>query len=233
MNIGLKRLDKTLIYSCERLLLGTLISDIEIRIEYLRLEHINLTLSNTTRRMDLGTLVVPFDQTFYPLHYNQNFLLLFWQIIYEPMHLKEISGWKQLWDGGSLQLIPFQPKVHYYYFLGWKADQATENDKYNINKTCSKQVLRLRYRTDPLKLDLSSKGLGFLRFWSGDPYIWTLILYVHQKREDISPSFFITPLQGGTPLSLILLPILSVFLLHSALTSHPSYLAGKGEELRT
>ena len=58
------------------------------------------------------------------------------------------------------------------------------------------------------------------------------LLYVHQKREDISPSFFLTSLQGSTPLSPISLPILSVSLLHSALTSRPSYLAGKGEELR-
>ena len=54
--------------SCERLLLGTLISDIEIGVEHLRSEHINLTLSNTKRGMDLGTLVVPLDQTFHPLN---------------------------------------------------------------------------------------------------------------------------------------------------------------------
>ena len=37
-------------------------------------------------------------------------------------------------------------------------------------------------------------------------------------------------LQGSTPLSLISLPILSVSLLHTALTSHPRFLAGKGAE---
>ena len=59
-----------------------------------------------------------------------------------------------------------------------------------------------------------------------------VLLYVHQKRENLSPSLFITSLKGSTPLSLIPLPILSVSLLHSALMSHPSYLAGKEEELR-
>ena len=39
------------------------ISNIEIGIEHLRTEHIKLTLSNTKRGTDLGTLVVPFDQT--------------------------------------------------------------------------------------------------------------------------------------------------------------------------
>ena len=58
------------------------------------------------------------------------------------------------------------------------------------------------------------------------------LLYVHQKREDFCPSLFVTSLQGSTPLSLILLPILSVSLLHTALTSRPSYLAGKGAERR-
>ena len=58
------------------------------------------------------------------------------------------------------------------------------------------------------------------------------ILYVHQKREDFSPSLFITSLQGSTPLSLFLLPILSVSLLHTALMSCHSYLARKGEEHR-
>ena len=58
------------------------------------------------------------------------------------------------------------------------------------------------------------------------------LLYVHQNREDFSSSLFLTSLQGSTPLSLILLTILSVSLVHSALTSLPSYLAGKGEELR-
>ena len=38
--------------------------------------------------------------------------------------------------------------------------------------------------------------------------------------------------QGSTTLSLILLSILSVSLLHSTVTSRPSYLAGKGEKLR-
>ena len=37
-------------------------------------------------------------------------------------------------------------------------------------------------------------------------------------------------LHGSTPLSIILLPILSVSLMHTALTSRPSYLAGKGAE---
>ena len=60
--------NKTLFNSCVRLLSGTLISDIDIGVEYLRSEHTNLTLSNTKRGTDLGTLVVPFDQTFHPLH---------------------------------------------------------------------------------------------------------------------------------------------------------------------
>ena len=34
----------------------------------LRLEHKDLTLSNTKWGTDLGTLVVPFDQTFHLLH---------------------------------------------------------------------------------------------------------------------------------------------------------------------
>ena len=55
-----------------------------------------------------------------------------------------------------------------------------------------------------------------------------VLLCVHLKREDISPSFFVTSLQGNTPLSLISLPILSVSLQHSAVTSLPSCLAGKG-----
>ena len=49
--------------------------------------------------------------------------------------------------------------------------------------------------------------------------------------QNFSPSLFLTSLQGITP-SLILITILSVSLLHSALMSRPSYLAGKGEELR-
>ena len=36
-----------------------------------------LTLSNTKRGTDIGTLVVPFDQTFHPLHrWDQNDVLL-------------------------------------------------------------------------------------------------------------------------------------------------------------
>ena len=38
-----------------------------IGVEYLRLEHTNLTLSNTKRGTNLGALVVPFDQTCHPL----------------------------------------------------------------------------------------------------------------------------------------------------------------------
>ena len=52
-------------------------------------------------------------------------------------------------------------------------------------------------------------------------YIATFILFL-----------FLTSSQGSSPLSLVLLPILSVSFLHSALTLRPSYLAGKGEELR-
>ena len=37
-------------------------------------------------------------------------------------------------------------------------------------------------------------------------------------------------MQGSTPLSLIVLPILYVSLLHTALTSRPRFLAGKGAE---
>ena len=36
------------------------------------------------------------------------------------------------------------------------------------------------------------------------------LLCVHQKRDNISPSFFVNSMQGSSPLSLILLPILSV-----------------------
>ena len=50
----------------------------------------------------------------------------------------------------------------------------------------------------------------------------------------LSPSLYLTSLQGSNPppLLLFLLSILSDSLLHSALTSHPSYLAGKGEVFR-
>ena len=58
------------------------------------------------------------------------------------------------------------------------------------------------------------------------------LLYVHQKREDFYPSLLLTRRQGSTPLSLISLPILSVSLLHTALTSRPRFLAGEGEERR-
>ena len=44
-------------------------------------------------------------------------------------------------------------------------------------------------------------------------------------------SLYLPSQQGSTTLSLILLSILSVSILHSALTSHLSYFAGKGEEL--
>ena len=54
--------------SCERLVFGTLISDIVMGVEHLRSEYINLTLSNTKQGTDLGVVVVPFEQTFYPLH---------------------------------------------------------------------------------------------------------------------------------------------------------------------
>ena len=55
---------------------------------------------------------------------------------------------------------------------------------------------------------------------------------VNQKRETFSPSLFSSSLQGSTPLSLILLLIPIVLVLHSPLTSRPSQIAGKGEELR-
>ena len=45
-----------------------LISDIDIEVEYLSSEHTSLTLFNTKRGTNLGTLVVPFDQIFHPLH---------------------------------------------------------------------------------------------------------------------------------------------------------------------
>ena len=54
--------------SCERLLLGTLVSYIDIEAEYLRSEHICLTLTNTKRGTDLGTQVILLEQTFHPLH---------------------------------------------------------------------------------------------------------------------------------------------------------------------
>ena len=43
--------------------IGNFISDIKTGVG-----HKNLTLSNTKRETDLGMLVVPFDQTFHPLH---------------------------------------------------------------------------------------------------------------------------------------------------------------------
>ena len=57
----------------------------------------------------------------------------------------------------------------------------------------------------------------------------SVLLYVHQKREDFPLSLYLSSQQGNTPLSLILLSILSVSLLHSAVPSHPSCLVGKGE----
>ena len=56
------------------------------------------------------------------------------------------------------------------------------------------------------------------------------LLYVHQKRDDFSLSLYSCSHQGSTPLSLILLSIFSVSLLHSAVTSRPIFLAGKGEK---
>ena len=50
--------------------------DIEIGVEHLRSEHINLTLSNIKRGTDLGMLVVPFDQTFHPLHLWWRFIVV-------------------------------------------------------------------------------------------------------------------------------------------------------------
>ena len=40
-------------------------------VEYLRSEHTNLTLSNTKQGTDVGTLEVPFEQTFHLLHLSQ------------------------------------------------------------------------------------------------------------------------------------------------------------------
>ena len=60
----------------------------------------------------------------------------------------------------------------------------------------------------------------------------SVLLYVHRKRDDFSLSLYLPSQQGSTPLSLILLSILSVSFLHSAVTSCPSYLAGKREEHR-
>ena len=54
------------------------------------------------------------------------------------------------------------------------------------------------------------------------------ILFVHCSSKDLD---FLRP--EHPPLSLFSLTILSVSLLHSVLTLRPSYLAGKGEELRT
>ena len=53
------------------------------------------------------------------------------------------------------------------------------------------------------------------------------LLYVHQEREDFSSSLYLTSLQGSNcPLTnFVNYP---VSLLHSAPTSLPSYLAGKG-----
>ena len=58
------------------------------------------------------------------------------------------------------------------------------------------------------------------------------LLYVHLRKMSFSLSHNLHSHQGNTPLSLILLSILSVSLLHSAVMSSPSYLAGKGEKLR-
>ena len=55
------------------------------------------------------------------------------------------------------------------------------------------------------------------------------ILFVHCSSKDLD---FLRP-EHPPPLSLFSLTILSVSLLHSVLTLRPSYLAGKGEELRT
>ena len=60
----------------------------------------------------------------------------------------------------------------------------------------------------------------------------SVLLFVHLKRDDFSLSLYLPSQQGSTPFSLILLSILSVSLLHLAVTSCPSYLAGKGEQHR-
>ena len=51
------------------------------------------------------------------------------------------------------------------------------------------------------------------------------------EKGRFSPSLCLLLQQGNTPFSLFLLSILSVSLLHSSVTSRPSYLARKGEEL--
>ena len=51
----------------------------------------------------------------------------------------------------------------------------------------------------------------------------SVLLFVHQKKENFSPSLLVT---------LISLPVPIVLVLHSSLTSRPRQIAGKREELR-
>ena len=63
-------------------------------------------------------------------------------------------------------------------------------------------------------------------------YVWVTLCTPEKGRLFPFPFLNFTSRYVASPPSLILLTILSVFLLHSAVMSHPSYLAGKGEELR-
>ena len=60
---------KTLLNSCERLLLGTLISDIETGVEHLRSEHFKLTLSNIKRGNGLRLASGPVRANLQPITY--------------------------------------------------------------------------------------------------------------------------------------------------------------------
>ena len=56
-----------------------------------------LTLSNTKRGTDLGTLVVPFDQTFHPL-YIRKCVDFFFKLNLLPSYLLRSQGIKYLFD---------------------------------------------------------------------------------------------------------------------------------------
>ena len=101
--------------------------------------------------------------------------------------------------------------------------QMANNQNYNENLK-SKQLLDLE--KDNSRALFTKKGKSC-------PFSVVRITLCTPERDNFSPSFFVHSLQGSTLLSQILLPTLSVSLLHPALTSRPSYLAGKGEELPT
>ena len=63
------------------------------------------------------------------------------------------------------------------------------------------------------------------------PFPWYYSMYT-RKGNQLLLCFPLFCCKVAHPLSLIVLPILSVFLRHSPLMSRPSQIAGKGEELR-